>query len=197
MDAKDLTTFTDAWNAVRLPAGADATTVDASVLSLLALLASMVDAHAAVEVGSHDGTTGLALYSGMASDGVLTSVEADPERLRLAKEAFAGADIPHARTRLIAADPNEVLSRLTDGGYDLFVSGGKPADHAGFADQAARLLRPGGVAVFLDLSDAMDLARREPAQLSVRAFADAIQTDERWLTSLLPLANGVLLAVLQ
>ena len=73
----------------------------------------------------------------------------------------------------------------------------KPADHAGFADQAARLLRPGGVAVFLDLSDAMDLARREPAQLSVRAFADAIQTDERWLTSLLPLANGVLLAVLQ
>lgn len=197
MDAKDLTTFTDAWNAVRLPAGADATTVDASVLSLLALLASMVDAHAAVEVGSHDGTTGLALYSGMASDGVLTSVEADPERLRLAKEAFAAADIPHARTRLIAADPNEVLSRLTDGGYDLFVSGGKPADHAGFADQAARLLRPGGVAVFLDLFDAMDLARREPAQLSVRAFADAIQTDERWLTSLLPLANGVLLAVLQ
>jgi len=197
MDAKDLTTFTDAWNAVRLPAGTDATTVDASVLSLLALLASMVDAHAAVEVGSHDGTTGLALYSGMASDGVLTSVEADPERLRLAKEAFAAADIPHARTRLIAADPNEVLSRLTDGGYDLFVSGGKPADHAGFADQAARLLRPGGVAVFLDLSDAMDLARREPAQLSVRAFADAIQSDERWLTSLLPLANGVLLAVLQ
>lgn len=197
MDAKELTTFTDAWNAGRLPAGSRATTVDASVLSLLALLASMVDAHAAVEVGSHDGTTGLALYSGMASDGVLTSVEADPERLRMAKEAFAAAEIPHARTRLIAADPNEVLSRLTDGGYDLFVSGGKPADHAGFADQAARLLRPGGVAVFMDLSDAMDLARREPGQLAVRAFADAMQADERWLTSLLPLANGVLLAVLQ
>lgn len=197
MDAKELTTFTDAWNAGRLPAGSRATTVDASVLSLLALLASMVDAHAAVEVGSHDGTTGLALYSGMASDGVLTSVEADPERLRMAKEAFTAAEIPHARTRLIAADPNEVLSRLTDGGYDLFVSGGKPADHAGFADQAARLLRPGGVAVFMDLSDAMDLSRREPAQLAVRAFADAMQADERWLTSLLPLANGVLLAVLQ
>lgn len=197
MDAKDLTTFTDAWNAARLPAGTPPTTVDASVLSLLALLASMVDAKAAVEVGSHDGTTGLALYSGMADDGVLTSVEADPERLRLAKEAFAGAEIPHARTRLIAADPNEVLSRLTDGGYDLFVSGGKPADHAGFADQAARLLRPGGVAVFLDLSDAMDLARREPAQLAVRQFSDAMQADERWLTSLLPLADGVLVAVLQ
>ena len=133
MDAKDLTTFTDAWNAVRLPAGTTATTVDASVLSLLTLLASMTGARAAVEVGSHDGTTGLALYTGMAADGVLTSVEADPERLRLAKEAFAGADIPHARTRLIAADPNEVLARLTDDGYDLFVSGGRPADHAAFA----------------------------------------------------------------
>ena len=197
MDAKDLTTFTDAWNAVRLPAGTTATTVDASVLSLLTLLASMTGARAAVEVGSHDGTTGLALYTGMAADGVLTSVEADPERLRLAKEAFAGADIPHARTRLIAADPNEVLARLTDDGYDLFVSGGRPADHAAFAEQAARLLRPGGVAVFLDLSDAMDPARREPAQLAVRAFAEAMQADERWLSSLLPLAAGVLVAVRQ
>lgn len=197
MDAKDLSTYSDAWNAANLPAGVPATTVDASVLSLLALLASMVDAKAAVEVGSHEGASGLALYTGMAAEGVLTSVEADPERLRLAKEAFAGAQIHHARTRLIAADPAEVLSRLTDGGYDLFLSGGRPADHAALAEQAARLLRPGGVAVFLNLADATDPAKREPGQLAVRQFAESMQTDERWLTSLLPLADGVLVAVLQ
>lgn len=197
MDAKDLSTFSDAWNAARLPAGTPTAGVDASVLSLLTLLAAMVEARAAVEVGSHDGATGLALYAGMADDGVLTSVEADPERLRLAKEAFAAGEIPHARTRLIAADPAEVLSRLTDGGYDLFVSGGRASDHTEFAEQAARLLRSGGVAIFLDVADATDPARREPGQLAVRQFAEAMQSDDRWLTVLLPLADGVLVAVLQ
>jgi predicted O-methyltransferase YrrM len=195
MDAKDLSSFSDAWNSARLRASGAG--VDPSTLSLLGLLAAMTTARAAVEVGSHDGTTGLALYGGMAADGVLTSVEADPERLRLAKEAFAAADIPHARTRLIAADPHEVLSRLTDGGYDLFVSGGRPADHAACAEQAARLLRSGGVAVFLGLADATDPARRDPAQLAVRQFAESMQADERWLTSMLPLGEGVLVAVLQ
>ena len=112
-----------------------------------------------MEVGSHNGTTGLALFEGMADDGVLTSVEPDPERLRMSKEAFLGAGIPHGRTRLIAADPHEVLTRLTDGHYDLFLSSDKPADHAAFAEQAARLLRPGGIAVFLNIADAADPAK--------------------------------------
>ena len=197
MDAKELSAFTNAWNADHLPADLPATTVDASVLRLLALFASLVGAKAAVEVGAHDGTTGLALFQGMADDGALTSVEADPERLRIAKESFAAAGISHSRTRLITADPKDVLARLTDGGYDLFLSNGKPADHGLFAEQAARLLRPGGIAVFLDISDATDLARREPAQLMVRQFTESMQSDERWLTTLLPLADGVLVAVLQ
>lgn len=197
MDAKDLSVFSDGWNAAQLPADLTATTVDANTLRLLALFASLVDAKAAVEVGAHDGTTGMALFQGMADDGVLTSVEADPERLRQAKETFAAAGIGHGRTRLIAADPHEVLSRLTDGGYDLFLSSGKPSDHAAFAEQAARLLRPGGIAIFLDVADAADPSRREPAHLAVRQFTEHMHAEERWLTTLLPLANGVLVAVLQ
>mgnify|MGYP003587141366 FL=1 len=197
MDAKDLSIFSDAWNAAQLPADVTATTVDASVLRLLALFAALVDGRAAVEVGAHDGTTGMALFQGLAADGVLTSVEADPERLRLAKETFAAAGIGHGRTRLIAADPHEVLSRLTDGGYDLFLSSGKPSDHAAFAEQAVRLLRPGGIAIFLDVAEAADPAKREAAQLAVRHFVEHMQAEERWLTTLLPLANGVLVAVLQ
>jgi predicted O-methyltransferase YrrM len=197
MDAKDLSVFSDGWNAAQLPADLTATTVDANTLRLLALFASLVEAKAAVEVGAHDGTTGMALFQGMADDGVLTSVEADPERLRQAKETFAAAGIGHGRTRLIAADPHEVLSRLTDGGYDLFLSSGKPSDHAAFAEQAARLLRPGGIAIFLDVADAADPSRREPAHLAVRHFTELMHSEERWLTTLLPLANGVLVAVLQ
>lgn len=194
---KDLSAFCETWNAAILPADLTPTTVDASILRLLAMFAALTGARAAVEVGSHDGSTGMALFEGMAGEGVLTSVEADPERLRLAKEAFAKAGVGHARTRLIAADPREVLTRLTDGGYDLFLSAGRPADHGAFAEQAARLLRPGGIAIFLDIADAADPAKREPGQLSVRQFTETMHGAENWLTTVLPLANGVLIAVLQ
>ena len=197
MDAKELSVFSDAWNTVHLPTDLTVTTVDASVLRLLALFAALTQAKAAVEVGAHDGTTGLALFQGMADDGVLTSVEADPERLRVAKEAFSSSGISHGRTRLIPADPHEVLPRLTDGGYDLFLSSGKPSDHAAFAEQASRLLRPGGIAIFLDVADATDPSKREPSQLSVRQFTEHMQAEEKWLTALLPLADGILVAVLQ
>lgn len=195
--AKDLLAFCENWNTEILGGGLTPTTVNASVLRLLSLCAALTGAHAAVEVGSHGGTTGLALYEGMADDGVLTTVEPDPEGLRVAKEAFITAEIPHARTRLIAADPHEVLSRLTDGHYDLFLSAGKPSDHAEFAEQAARLLRPGGIAVFLDVADAADPAKREPDQLAVRQFTEHMHASETWLTTLLPLADGVLVAVLR
>ncbi len=193
---KDLLAFCETWNTAILAGELTPSTVNASVLRLLSLCAALTDAHAAVEVGSHSGTTGFALFEGMAGDGVLTSVEPDPERLRIAKEAFAAAEIPHARTRLIAADPHDVLTRLTDGHYDLFLSADKPADHLTYAEQAARLLRPGGIAVFLNVADAVDPAKREPHQLAVRAFTEVMQNDEKWLTTLLPLSDGVLVAVL-
>ena len=194
---RDLLAFCENWNTAILSGEIAPLTVNASVLRLLSLFAALTNAQAAVEVGAHSGTTGLALFEGMAQDGVLTSVEPDPERLRIAKESFLAASIPHGRTRLIAADPHEVLSRLTDGHYDLLLSGDRPADHAAFAEEAARLLRPGGIAVFLNVADAADPAKREPGQLAVRQFTEAMQADERWLTTLLPLSDGVLVAVLR
>ncbi|MCU0296585.1 MAG: class I SAM-dependent methyltransferase, partial [Candidatus Nanopelagicales bacterium] len=195
VNAKDLLTFCENWNTAILTA--ESTTVNASVLRLLSLCAALTNASAAVEVGAHNGTTGLALFEGMAEEGILTSVEPDPEQLRLAKESFVAAEIPHGRTRLIAADPHEVLTRLTDGHYDLFLSADKPADHAAFAEQAERLLRPGGIAIFLNVADAADPAKREPEQLAVRQFTELMHGDEKWLTTLLPLADGVLIAVLR
>lgn len=192
---KDLSAFCENWNTVHFTG--EVGSVPASILRLLTLSAALTDAHAAVEVGAHGGTTGLALFDGMADDGVLTSVEADPEKLHVAKEVLAAAEIPHSRTRLISADPSEVLGRLTDGHYDLFLSADKPADHGAYAEQAARLLRPGGIALFLDVGDAADPSKREPGQLAVRQFTENMQADERWLTTLLPLDNGVLVAVLQ
>jgi len=61
VNAKDLLTFCENWNTAILTA--ESTTVNASVLRLLSLCAALTNASAAVEVGAHNGTTGLALLT--------------------------------------------------------------------------------------------------------------------------------------
>ncbi|HEX3647393.1 MAG TPA: class I SAM-dependent methyltransferase, partial [Pseudonocardiaceae bacterium] len=85
----------------------------------LRFLAAVLQAKAVVEVGTGAGVSGLCLLSGMAPDGVLTSIDIDPEVQRLAKRAFTDAGVTAGRMRLIMGQAMDVLPRLTDGGYDL------------------------------------------------------------------------------
>jgi predicted O-methyltransferase YrrM len=51
-----------------------------------------------VEVGTGAGVSGLWLLSGMRDDGVLTTIDVEPEHQRLAKQAFTEAGVPATRT---------------------------------------------------------------------------------------------------
>ena len=77
-------------------AGAGAVTP--AVGALLSLLARLAGGKAVVEVGTGVGVSGLWLLAGMREDGVLTTIDIEPEHQRLAKQAFAEAKItPGAR----------------------------------------------------------------------------------------------------
>ena len=94
--------------------------------SLLKFLASTIDASNVVEIGTGTGVSGLWLFRGMNSAGVLTSIDSDQERQRAAKEIFSEAGIASNKIRLIAGRAIEVVAKLTDNAYDLmFISGDK------------------------------------------------------------------------
>ena len=113
----------------------------------LRFLAAAIGARAVVEIGTGSGVSGLWLLRGMAPDGVLTSIDMDPEIQRAARAAFLAAGHPPSRLRLINGMGLEVLPRLTDGGYDLVFVDAEPADYPRYLDQAVRLLRIGGMVV--------------------------------------------------
>src|ERR1700752_5221213 len=73
--------------AVDIGAGA----VTPAVGALLSLLAKLSGAKAVAEVGTGAGVSGLWLLSGMSDDGVLTTIDIEPEYLRLAKETATEA----------------------------------------------------------------------------------------------------------
>jgi predicted O-methyltransferase YrrM len=177
-------------------AGAGAVTP--AVGALLGMLTKLSGGRAVVEVGTGTGVSGLWLLSGMRDDGVLTTIDIEPEYQRLAKQAFTEAGVGTGRTRLIAGRAQEVLTRLTDGSYDLVFIDAAPADQPNFVVEGVRLLRHGGVIVVHHAAlegRAGDPAANDPEVTAVREAARLIAEDERLTPVLVPLGDGVLIAV--
>jgi predicted O-methyltransferase YrrM len=164
----------------------------------LRLLAAMLGARGVVEVGTGAGVSGLYLLQGMRDDGVLTSVDVEPEHQRLAREAFAEAGVPANRTRLISGSALDVLPRLTDGAYDLVFCDGDKAEYGDYLDQALRLLRPGGAVAFdnaLWHDRVADPSQRDPNTLAIRDLGKRVRDDDDLVSTLLPVGDGLLAAV--
>ncbi len=164
----------------------------------LRFLAGALAARAVVEVGTGAGVSGLCLLHGMAPDGVLTSIDVEPEHQRAARHAFTEAGFPPSRYRLIMGQALEVLPRLTDGGYDLvFVDAAKP-EYPRYLEAGVRLLRPGGVIAFdnaLWSGRVVDPAFRDPSSAALREVGAMVRDDEDLIPLLLPLGDGLLLAL--
>jgi predicted O-methyltransferase YrrM len=163
----------------------------------LRFLATALQAKAVVEVGTGAGVSGLYLLRGMAADGVLTSIDVDPERQTAAKRAFSAAGVAPGRTRLIMGRALDVLPRLTEEAYDLlFVDAAKP-EYPNYHEQGVRLLRPGGVLAFAGVLWSGRVAnptRRDTETVALRDVARIVRDDDRLVPVLLPLGDGLLVA---
>ena len=164
----------------------------------LRFLAATVAARAVVEVGTGAGVSGLWLLRGMRPDGVLTTVDKDPEHQRAARQAFTEAGIPSGRARLINGAALEVLPRLADGGYDLVFVDAAKTEYADYLAEALRLLRPGGVVAFDNVlwhDRVADPAQRDPETVAMRDLGRTVRDDERLVPVLLHAGDGLLAAV--
>lgn len=171
--------------------------VTPAVGALLSVLARLAGAKAVVEVGTGAGVSGLWLLSGMRQDGVLTTIDVEPEHQRLAKQAFSEAGIGPSRTRLIGGRAQEVLTRLADESYDLVFIDAEPLDQPTFVAEGVRLLRPGGAIVVHRAAlggRAGDAGATERDVAAVREAARLIAEDERLTPVLIPLGDGLLAA---
>src|SRR5690625_2779081 len=165
--------------------------------AVLRFLASVTGARSVVEVGTGSGVSGMWLLRGMQEDGVLTSVDIEAEHQRLAREAFAEADIASQRYRLIPGPALDVLPRLTDNHYDLIFVDAAKNEYVGYLDEAARLLRPGGVVAFDNAlwgGRVADPAQRDAQTTAIRELGRTLREDERFMSMLLPVGDGLLVA---
>ncbi len=166
--------------------------------AFLRYLAFTLKAQSVVEVGTGSGVGSLWLLDGMLESGTLTSIDDEMEHTQIAKLAFAEADITQGRYRLITNTVVDVISKLTDRAYDLVVLRHNPEDLSYVISEVQRILRSGGALVidnYYGGGKVSDAAQRDPKTVALRDAGKIIKNDsEHWVSSLIPIGDGLLIA---
>lgn len=172
--------------------------VSAGTGAALRLLAAAADAKAVAEIGTGTGVSGIHLLHGMRPDGVLTTVDTEPEMQQFARQAFRAAGFAGNRARFIPGRALDVLPRLADGGYDLVFCDGDRLECLDYLEEALRLLRPGGLVCFEGVfanGRTVDSAAQPAEVLRVRELLRTVRESTVLQSSLLPVGDGLLCAV--
>jgi predicted O-methyltransferase YrrM len=166
-----------------------------AVGSLLRYLTHLIGATSIVEVGTGSGVSGLWMIPAMSEKSLFTSIDDEVENARLAKQAFDEAGISPARYRLITGNSSEIVGKLADNLYDMFIlrSGRDLYENV---ENAHRSLRPGGIMVIdraLVGGKVADPTQRDEETISFRDSIKLIREERKnWLPMLLPVGEGVL-----
>lgn len=166
--------------------------------AFLKYLAATLKAQSVVEVGTGSGVGSLWLLDGMLESGTLTSIDDEMEHSQVAKQAFADADIVQSRYRLITNSVLDVISKLTDRGYDLVVLRHNPEDLSYVINESHRILRSGGALVidnYFGGGKVCDASQRDPRTVALRDAGKIIRNDsDHWVSTLITVGDGLLIA---
>jgi predicted O-methyltransferase YrrM len=180
--------------------GAEVGAIDVTpgVGAYLRHLAHILDAQSVVEIGTGSGVGALWILEGMLPSGTLTSIDGEQEHSAIAKMALQDSQIAQSRFRLITNPAIEVMTKLADRAYDLVIFRDNAEDLPDAIIEAYRILRSGGVFVidnFFGGSKVNDPAQRDPKTIALRDAGKVLKGDtEKWVTSLIPVGDGLLLA---
>jgi predicted O-methyltransferase YrrM len=160
----------------------------------LALLAAASTSHSILEIGTGAGVSGLWLLRG-APLAVLTSIDIEFEHQQVARTAFADANVPANRIRLITGTASDVLPRMNDGAYDLVFIDADPESLLDYVEHGLRIARRGGIVVVahaLWRGRVADAAARDDTVADYRALLATIAESSAVVAALSTAGDGLL-----
>jgi predicted O-methyltransferase YrrM len=175
--------------------------VDAEVGALLRVLATAVGATRILEIGTAIGYSGIWLAGALPAGGMLFTMEFEEERARQARENFARAGLSD-RVSVIVGDAQRMLAKVA-GPLDLIFQDGDKKMYEPMLDRFAELLRPGGLLVTDNVLWNGEVVpgfvqkpqHPAPDTRAIAAYNERLNNHPAFLTSIVPLRDGVAISV--
>jgi predicted O-methyltransferase YrrM len=167
--------------------------------AFLALLAKLVGARQALEIGSFTGYSALSVALALPDNGRLVALDVSKDYTDRARRYWKEAGMD-GRIELRLRPALESLDEMIaagEGPFDMAFIDADKSNYDGYYERVLRLLRPGGVIALDNMlwSGAVaDPAINDPDTSALRALNAKIQVDERVDMALATIADGVMLA---
>jgi caffeoyl-CoA O-methyltransferase len=166
----------------------------------MALLAKLLGARRAIEVGVFTGYSALSVALALPADGKIVACDVSEEWTSMARKFWEKARVA-GKIDLRLAPALETLDGLLAAGgagqYDFAFIDADKGNYLGYYEKCLKLMRGGGLIAIdntLWSGHVADPSHQEKDTLAIRAFNDALHGDERVDLSMLPLGDGVTLA---
>lgn len=167
----------------------------------LALLAELIDARLCLEVGVFTGYSTLALALALPDDGRVIACDIDAETTAIAHKFWREAGVEQC-IDLRIGDAQETLHALIEAGhagqFDLAFLDADKTGYDAYYEQILILLRPRGLLVIDNVlwnGAVADPAKSNASTDALRALNKKLYADERITLSMLPVGDGLTLAV--
>ncbi len=165
--------------------------------AFMTLLARLMGARRAIEVGTFTGYSTLCLAEGLTDDGVVIACDVSDEWTAIGVEHWEKAGV-RSKIDLRIAPALETLGSLPiERDVDLAFIDADKLNYWSYFDAIVRRIRPGG-AILVDnvlwSGNVIDRDQNDPDTLAIRDFNDRVAADPRVECTMLPISDGLTLA---
>jgi predicted O-methyltransferase YrrM len=169
--------------------------------ALLAMLVRLTGARRCIEIGTFTGYSSLAVALALPDDGSMICCDVSEEWTSLARKYWAEAGVT-SKIDLRVARAVETLDRLIADGdeasFDFAFVDADKTGYDGYYERLLRLVRPGGLITFDNTlwgGAVLDEEAEDDDTRAIQALNAKLAGDERISVCLLPVADGVTLAL--
>jgi len=167
----------------------------------MALLVELMGARRCLEVGTFTGYSALAVAQALPEDGRLVACDVNEKTAAVARRYWQEAGVA-GKIDLRLAPAGETLDALlaegAAGSFDFAFIDADKTNYDGYYEQALRLLRKGGLIAVDNVlwgGAVINSSHDDPDTKAIRALNAKIAADQRVSCSLLPLGDGLTLAI--
>jgi caffeoyl-CoA O-methyltransferase len=166
--------------------------------AFMTLLMRLMGASRALELGTFTGYSAICIARGLPADGLLVTCDLNDDWTGIARRYWDEAGVSD-RIDLRLGPALETLRELpSDEPFDFAFIDADKSEYPDYYEECLRLLRPGGLAMLDNVfrgGAVVDPDDDDPRNVATRVVNERIAADERVDVAMLPVADGITLAL--
>ena len=169
--------------------------------AFMALLVRLLAARRAIEVGTFTGYSALVVAEALPDDGELIACDVSEEWTSIGKTFWARAGVAgkiDLRLRPALETLDALVADGEQGRFDFAFIDADKANYSTYYERCLKLLRPGGVVAIDNVlwnGRVVDADAQDDDTVAIRALNARIRSDQRVHAAMLPIGDGLTLAV--